>query len=69
MMLLLLLSRFGDQGGVENHGRCWYLGAEGATCGQTCAAQAGFRFSAAQTFEVVRRFLLASIAALPGASL
>lgn len=26
-------------GGVENHGRCWYLGAEGATCGQTCAAQ------------------------------
>ena len=29
-----------DQGGVEMHGRCWYLGAEGATCGQTCAAQA-----------------------------
>lgn len=26
-------------GGVESHGRCWYLGAEGATCGQTCGAQ------------------------------
>ena len=27
------------QGGVEAHGRCWYLGAEGATCGRTCGAQ------------------------------
>lgn len=26
-------------GGIETHGRCWYLGAEGATCGQTCSAQ------------------------------
>ena len=29
------------KGGVEVHGRCWYLGAEGATCGQTCGAQVG----------------------------
>jgi len=26
-------------GGTEQHGRCWYLGAEGATCGATCSAQ------------------------------
>ena len=29
------------KGGVEAHGRCWYLGAEGASCGQTCGSQDG----------------------------
>lgn len=26
-------------GGTDMHGRCWYLGAEAASCGQTCSAQ------------------------------
>ena len=26
---------------MEAHGRCWYLGAEGASCGQTCGSQDG----------------------------
>mmetsp|Transcript_36317 Transcript_36317/g.67553 ORF Transcript_36317/g.67553 Transcript_36317/m.67553 type:complete len:361 (+) Transcript_36317:83-1165(+) len=46
-------------GGVEMHGRCWYLGAEGATCGQTCGSQglAYDHFVAADATPVVPSLL------------
>ena len=45
MLQICCLLMFGTEGGVEAHGRCWYLGAEGASCGQTCGSQDGLQDS------------------------